>query len=74
MDALNVYYNGLVFLDAGIFYIIKMPMFFLGIVLWDVIGRVGAKVSIQMISYINITLLVLLALFLEYEGLNITSL
>ena len=68
VGALSANFSDSIFLNAFLFWLTGMPIFLLGLLFWAMLGRLGAKVSMRGLSYFNIVLLILFAVYLGYEG------
>jgi hypothetical protein len=55
-------------LNIGFFYISGIPLFLFGVYFWGMIGKAGAKISFQYISYFNAFLLISFGAYLIYNG------
>ena len=58
-------------LNIGFFYISGIPLFLFGVYFWGMIGKAGAKISFQYISYFNAFLLISFGAYLIYNGFMI---
>lgn len=56
-------------LNIAFFYFSGIPLFLFGIFFWGSIGRAGAKISFQYISYFNALLLAAFGGYLFYNGI-----
>ena len=61
-------------LNIAIFYLIGIPFFLFGVLFWSVLGRQGAKISKNKLSYFNAALLAFFGFYLLYEGIKIFNL
>lgn len=55
-------------LNITFFYISGIPLFLFGVYFWGMIGKAGAKISFQYISYFNAFLLISFGAYLIYNG------
>jgi len=58
-------------LNIAIFYLSGIPFFLTGVFFWSMVGRKGAKISKNKLSYFNAALLAFFGFYLLYEGVNI---
>ena len=58
-------------LNIALFYVVGIPLFLLGIYMWGMIGRQGAKIAKDKLSYFNAGLLALFASYLLYQGVQL---
>ena len=63
-------YSDSLWLNIAIFYALGVPLFLFGLYFWGMIGRQGAKIAKDKISYCNAALLLLFALYLLYQGVQ----
>ena len=63
--------TGQIHLDIAFFYFSGIPIFLFGVFFWGTIGRVGAKISLQYISYLNAALLAMFGAFLIQAGIGL---
>ena len=56
-------------INIAFFYFTGIPLFLFGIFFWGSIGRAGAKISFQYISYFNAILLAAFGAYLIYNGI-----
>ncbi len=57
-------------LNIFIFYLTGIPLFYIGVYFWGQIGRQGAKIAKDKLSYFNASLLGIFALYLLYSGVS----
>lgn len=57
--------------NIAFFYFSGIPIFLFGVWFWGTIGRAGAKISLQYISYFNAALLVSFGIYLIYQGIKL---
>lgn len=55
-------------LNIAFFYVSGIPLFLFGVYFWGMIGKAGAKISFQYISYFNAFLLASFGAYLIYNG------
>jgi|AP95_1055475.scaffolds.fasta_scaffold06619_4 threonine/homoserine/homoserine lactone efflux protein len=60
--------------NIAIFYLSGIPFFLLGVLCWSLLGRQGAKISKNKLSYFNAALLAFFGFYLLYEGFQIIGL
>jgi threonine/homoserine/homoserine lactone efflux protein len=58
-------------INIAIFYLCGIPFFLSGVFLWSLLGRQGAKISKNKLSYFNALLLAFFGFYLLYEGIKI---
>jgi len=51
-----------------------IPFFLTGVFFWSMVGRKGAKISKNKLSYFNAALLAFFGFYLLYEGIKIINL
>ncbi|HIL21147.1 MAG TPA: hypothetical protein EYG22_06025 [Candidatus Thioglobus sp.] len=61
-------------LNIAIFYLSGIPFFLTGVFFWSMVGRKGAKISKNKLSYFNAALLAFFGFYLLYEGIKIINL
>ncbi|MCS5591772.1 MAG: hypothetical protein NZ775_04550 [Gammaproteobacteria bacterium] len=61
-------------INISIFYLSSIPFFLSGVFFWSMVGRQGAKISKNKLSYFNAALLAFFGFYLLYEGIKIISL
>lgn len=61
-------------INIAIFYLSGIPFFLLGVFFWGMVGRQGAKISKNKLSYFNAALLAFFGFYLLYEGIKIAGL
>lgn len=55
-------------INIGLYYLIGIPFFLSGVLIWGTIGRLGAKISLKHINTFNALLMALFGLYLLYGG------
>lgn len=55
-------------INIAFFYFTGIPLFLFGVFFWGMIGRAGAKISLDYISYFNAALLAIFGAYLIYQG------
>ena len=58
-------------INISIFYLSGVPFFLSGVFFWSMVGRQGAKISKNKLSYFNALLLAFFGLYLLYAGIKI---
>jgi len=58
-------------LNIAFFYFTGIPLFLFGVFFWGMIGRAGAKISLDYISYFNAALLAIFGAYLIYQGIKL---
>ena len=61
-------YSSSLWLNIVVFYALGVPLFIFGVYFWGMIGRQGARIAKDKVSYFNAGLLLLFALYLLYQG------
>ena len=59
--------------NIAFFYVSGIPLFLFGVYFWGMIGKAGARISFQYISYFNAFLLATFGAYLIYNGFMIIS-
>jgi threonine/homoserine/homoserine lactone efflux protein len=67
-------YSDSLSINIAIFYLSGIPFFLSGVLFWSMVGRQGAKISKNRLSYFNAALLVFFGFYLLYEGIKIINL
>jgi len=67
-------YSDSLSINIAIFYLSGIPFFLSGVLFWSMVGRQGAKISKNRLSYFNAALLAFFGFYLLYEGIKIINL
>lgn len=59
--------------NIAFFYFSGIPMFLIGVYFWGTVGRIGAKISLQYVSYLNAILLAGFGLYLFFQGVTLLT-
>ncbi len=60
-------------INITFFYFTGIPLFLFGVYFWGMIGRAGAKISLNYISYFNAVLLAAFGAYLIYQGIKLIT-
>ncbi len=69
--ALTADYTNHAFVDSILFYLVGVPLYFIGFFMWANIGKYGAKIAKEKFNIFNALLLFSYGAYLLYEGIKV---
>lgn len=57
-----------IFVNIFLFYILGVPLFLIGVYVWGMAGRLGAKISLDHVAKFNAALMMAFGIYLLYSG------